>query len=141
LLHELVVCLKVLEVCYGFQQLLVVYVSGKPMQGQGTDGVSHGQLLEGIMNGESMISFMLLHETAFDRSPQLKDWLKDLISCDLEFLTEDDWFEQGHNHFGKGKVHLDGYWHPTLWTGKFIWAPAPAAVWVASEELHKSRMK
>ena len=81
------VCLKVLEVCYGGFQLLVIYVSGKPMQAQGTDGVSHGQLLDGIMNGESMMSFLLLHEAAFDRSPQLKDWLKDFISCDLEFLT------------------------------------------------------
>jgi hypothetical protein len=50
LLDELVVRLKVLEAHYGFQ-LLVIHVSGKRIQAQGTDGVSRGQLTEGVMNG------------------------------------------------------------------------------------------
>jgi hypothetical protein len=105
LLHELVVRLKVLEAHYGFQ-LLVIHVAGKRMQAQGTDGVSWGQLMEGVMNGESMMSFVPLHETALERSPLLKDWLKTYVSSNLEFLSADDWFERGHNHFGKGKIHL-----------------------------------
>jgi hypothetical protein len=131
-LHKLVVRLKVLEAHYGFQ-LLVVHVSGKRMQAQGTDGVSRGQLSEGEMNGEPMMSFVPLHETALERSPKLKGWLKEFISNDLEFLSEDDWFERGHNHFKKGKVHSDGHWRPTLRSGKFVWSPAPAAALVALE--------
>jgi hypothetical protein len=38
LLHELVVCLKVLEAHHGFQ-LLAIHVPGKWMQAQGMDGV------------------------------------------------------------------------------------------------------
>jgi hypothetical protein len=140
LLHELVVRLKVLEAHYGFQ-LLVVHVSGKRMQAQGTDGVSRGQLSEGVMNGQSMMSFMPLHLTALDRSPKLKEWLRSFVSPDLEFLTTDGWFERGHNHFEKGKVHPDGHWRPVLRSGKFVWSPAPAAAWIALEELRKARIK
>jgi hypothetical protein len=140
LLHELVVRLKVLEAHHGFQ-LLVIHVSGKRMQAQGTDGVSRGQLSEGVMNGDPMMSFIPLHLTALDRSPILKDWLKEFISPDLEFLSPNGWFERGHNHFESGKMHDDGHWRPTLRSGKFVWAPAPASAWVALEELRKARIK
>jgi hypothetical protein len=140
LLHELVVRMKVLEAHHGFQ-LLVLHVSGKRMQAQGTDGVSRGQLTEGVMNGESMMSFVPMHESALDRSPKLKDWLKEFVSPDLEFLSADGWFERGHNHFEKGKVHKDGHWRATLRCGKFVWAPPPSAALVALEELRKARIK
>jgi hypothetical protein len=85
LLHELVVHLKVLEAHHGFLQLLVIHVLGKQMmQAQGMDGVSRGQLLEGIMDGESMISFIPFHKTALDWSPTLKGWLTEFISPNLE---------------------------------------------------------
>jgi hypothetical protein len=135
-----VVRLKVLEAHYGFQ-LLVIHVSGKWMQAQGTDGVLRGQLSEGVMNGEPMMSFVPLHLTALERSPQLKKWLKEFVSPDLVFLSENDWLERGHNHFENGKVHNDGHWRPTLRCGKFVWAPALAATWVALEELRKARIK
>jgi hypothetical protein len=140
LLHELVVRLKVLEAHHGFQ-LLVIHVSGKRMQAQGTDGVSRGQLSEGVMNGESMMSFLPLHETALERSPRLKEWLRKFVSPDLVFLSADGWFERGHDHFEGGRVHSDGHWRPTLRSGKFVWAPAPAAAWIALEELRKARIK
>jgi hypothetical protein len=140
LLHELVVRLKVLEAEHGFQ-LLVIHVSGKRMQAQGTDGVSRGQLSEGVMNGESMMSFVPLHETALERSPELKGWLKNFISPNLEFLSADAWFERGQDHFGSGRVHSDGHWRPVLRSGKFVWSPAPAAAWIALEELRKARIK
>jgi hypothetical protein len=140
LLHELVVRMKVLEAHYGFK-LLVIHVSGKRMQAQGTDGVSRGQLSEGVMNGEPMMSYVPLHESALERSPILKDWLKEFISSNLEFLSADGWFERGHNHFGEGKVGSDGHWRATLRSGKFVWAPPPAAAWIALEELRKARIK
>jgi hypothetical protein len=67
-LHELVVHMKVLEAKYNCQ-LLVIHVLGKRMQAQGTDGVSRGQLTEGVMNGESMLSFLPMHETALEQHP------------------------------------------------------------------------
>jgi hypothetical protein len=68
-------------------QLLVVHVSGKRMQAKGTDGASGGQLSEGVTNGQSIMSFMPLHLTAFDCSPKMKEWLRIFVSPDLEFLT------------------------------------------------------
>jgi hypothetical protein len=93
------------------------------------------------MNGEPMIYFIPLHESALDRSPTLKGWLKEFISPDLEFLSADGWFERGHNHFRPGTVHSDGHWRATLRSGKFMWAPPLSAAWIALEELGKARIK
>jgi hypothetical protein len=111
------------------------------MQAQGSDGFPRGQLSEGEMNGESMMSFVPLHLTAVDHSPKLKKWLKEFISPDLVFLSANNWFKRGHNHFESGKVHSDGHWHPPLHCGKFVWAPAPVAAWIVLEELQKARIK
>jgi hypothetical protein len=55
-LHEPVVRMKLLEAKHNFQ-LLVIHVSGEQMKAQGVDGVSSSQLTEGIMHGESILSF------------------------------------------------------------------------------------
>jgi hypothetical protein len=132
--------MKLLEARHGFQ-LLVVHVSGERMKAQGTVGVSRGQLTEGVMNGESMFSFLPMHETPLERFPPLKKWLQDFITPNLTFLDTDGWFERGHDHHGRGSIHSDGHWRPTLVKGNFVWAPAPAAAWVALEELRKARIK
>jgi hypothetical protein len=85
-----------------------------------------GSFRKGVMNGQSMMYFMTLHLTAFDHFPKLKEWLRKFVSPDLEFLTADGWFERGHNHLEKGKIHSDGHWHPVLRSGKFVWALALA---------------
>jgi hypothetical protein len=139
-LHELVVRMKVLEAKYSCQ-LLVVHVAGERMKAQGTDGVSRGQLTEGVMNGESMFSFLPMHETALERHPPLKDWISETMGSDLTFLTTDGWFERGHDHVEGGKIGWDGHWRPILRTGKYVWTPAPAAALVAIEELRKARIK
>jgi hypothetical protein len=111
------------------------------MKAQGTDGVSsRGQLTEGVMNGESMLSFLPMHETALKRHPQLKDWIIETMGTDLTLLKIVGWFERGHDHVDGGKIGWDGHW-PSLQTGKYVWAPAPAAALVALKELRKSRIK
>jgi hypothetical protein len=109
---------------------------------QGTYGISRGQLSEGVMNGESMLLFVPLHKTALECSPVLLDWLKEFISHNLEFLSVEGWFKWGQeDHKDQGIVHSDGHWHPTLYSGKFIWARAPASAWIALEELRKVQTK
>jgi hypothetical protein len=139
-LHALVVRMKFLEAKFDFQ-LLVIHVAGERMQAQGTDGVSRGQLTEGVMNGHSMFAFLPMHETALERYPLLKVWIVDTIGHDLTFLSPDGWFERGHDHIGEGKIGWDGHWRPTLRTGKYVWTPAPAAALPALEELRKARIK
>jgi hypothetical protein len=120
---------------------LVIHVAGERMKAQGTDGVSRGQLTEGVMNGESMFAFLPMHESALQQSALVKNWLKDTVGKDVTFLTPDGWFERGHDHIYSPKVGWDGHWRPTLRSGKFVWTPAPAAAWVALEELRKARIK
>ncbi len=57
LLHELVLRLREAEMEHGFA-LHVVHVAGTRMIAQGTDGLSRGILLEGVVRGEDMLSFV-----------------------------------------------------------------------------------
>jgi hypothetical protein len=58
-LHALVLKLRTLEMTYGMT-IHVVHISGKRMIAQGTDGCSHGSLIEGVMAGADMLSFVNL---------------------------------------------------------------------------------
>ena len=43
---------------------------------QGTDGISRGNLSEGVMAGEKMLNFIPLNLGAVERHPPLLTWLK-----------------------------------------------------------------
>ena len=58
-LFELVLRLRRLEMTVGLI-LRVVHVAGTQMIAQGTDGLSRGNLLEGVMKGEDFLSFVPL---------------------------------------------------------------------------------
>jgi hypothetical protein len=70
-LFDLVLCLKQLEMRTG-AVLNVIHASGKRMMAQGTDGVSRGQMDEGVTAGEDMLSFVPISKSALDRHPPLK---------------------------------------------------------------------
>ena len=57
LLHKLILRLSKTELEYDFT-LYVVHVAGTRMIAQGTDGLSWGICLKGVMRGEDMLSFM-----------------------------------------------------------------------------------
>jgi hypothetical protein len=139
LLHSLLVELRVLQARHGFR-LLVCHCSGKRMIAQGTDGVSRGQLDEGVLNGNDMMSYIPLHLSAIQRHPRIESWIKSWLGPTAETLTPEDWFERGHDMKG-GRVSADGFWRPTIKAGKFIWAPPPGAALPALEELRKARIK
>ena len=44
------------------------------MIAQGADGLSSGALTEVLMKGETMRSFVLLHQSALQRDQKLKPW-------------------------------------------------------------------
>jgi hypothetical protein len=66
-------------------QAVVMHVSGKRMIAQGTDGVSRGNLLEGVGSGTYMMSFIPLHLSTVERHPSMVQWLKGWIGEDVEF--------------------------------------------------------
>ena len=94
-LFEIVLRLRKLE----FQSKIKIYfihVAGTRMISQGTDGLSRGDLREGVMRGAGMLSFVPLHLSAVERSESLKSWVTSWMSPSLsknesiEFLNEVD---------------------------------------------------
>jgi hypothetical protein len=77
-------------------EIIFSHVAGTRMIAQGTDGVSRGLLTEGVTTGVDMLSFIPLHLSALERSPQLKPWVKSWLGDDTEFLTPEQWFSRGH---------------------------------------------
>ena len=121
-------------------QILVTHVSGKRMIAQDTDGLSRGQLGEGVMSGIEMLNFVPLHLSALDRTPGLDCWVASWIGEPLIILEPQDWFERGHDVAG-GQMGVDGFWRPIIKPGVYLWSPPPAAADVALEQLRIARIK
>jgi hypothetical protein len=121
-------------------KIVVSHVSGKRMIKEGTDGVSRGQLREGVTLGKSMLSFIPLNEDPLDRSPKLKALIKSWAGDVSEFLVPEDWFERGHDH-QSGSMDTGGFWSPSVATGTFIWTLPRGAAEAALEELRKACLK
>ena len=136
-LFELVLRLRKAELMGGLR-LHVVHVSGKRMIAQGTDDLSRGNLIEGVMAGRSMIDFVPLHQMAFERSSNLMKWLKTWLPEDSQLLSTEEWYTLGHGLRG-GEQNLEKVWMPTYNKSCKIWAPAPAAAYEAMAELVRAR--
>ena len=87
LLHKIVLRLRTLEMSCGMT-IHVVHISGKRMIVQGTDGCSRGSLMEGVMAGADMLTFVDLGKGSIDRHPPLLEWVHAWSGrSDLEALT------------------------------------------------------
>lgn len=139
LLFELVLRLRLLEMEGGLR-LHVVHVAGTRMQAQGTDGLSRGSLMEGIMAGHTMMEFVLLAETALERLADVLPWLESWWKG-ARVLTPAQWFWEGHGIVG-GHRNEEGIWVPeTVERRSYVWALPPTVAGVAVEELIKARHK
>ena len=119
---------------------LVTHVSGNRMKSQGTDGISRGEMKEGVSVGECMLKFCPWGQNALERSTHLRKWLTETFGKHIEYLTPNDWFRRGHDHIEKYK-DTKGFWRIKTKPGTFIWTPPPAAADAALEELRKARLK
>lgn len=138
-LFELVVRFRKIQLVYGMQ-VTVSHVSGKRMIYQGTDGVSRGNLKEGVGSGMEMLQFIPLHKGAIDLHADLLDWVKSWAGESFEYLTPNGWFTRGHNHFG-GHRDKSGFWRIETKPGIFLWAPPPAAAEASLEQLRRALIK
>lgn len=141
-LHELILSLKLLET-NGTCKIHFVHVAGTRMIAQGADGLSRGNLTEGVMGDKEMSDFVPLHLNALERSNKLEDWIRswlDNSKIKSEVLTPNGWFDRGHDLNG-GEKNCDGMWIPKYKDGVYIWAPPPAAAEAALEQLRKARHK
>ena len=144
-LFDLVVRLRRLDMAGGLR-LHMSHIAGTRMIASGVDGLSRGNLSEGLLlqpSPSAFSSFVPLHLSALARSPSLLTWLRAWIPYrGISPLSPTDWYIQGHGLSGKGRALPDGGWDPELSSHKwFLWDPAPAAAGAAVEELGASRHK
>ena len=142
-LHELISRLHQLELTCGVK-LKLCHVSGTRMIEQGSDGLSRGNLEEGVMAGKLMGSFIPLHLTALDRNEELLDWIRSWVEDEinkLELLEPKDWYTRGHDHGTGVRKNIDGFEMGTYRTGTFVWAPPPGAALACLQQLRKARLK
>ena len=143
LLFELVLRLRNLEMKF-MCKINIIHVAGTRMIEQGTDGLSRGDMLEGVCRGDTMTSHIPLARTALERSAPLLDWINSWFSDggkhEVEVLKPEGWFERGHDIIGDA-ANCDGRWIPKYQSGNFIWAPAPAGAKFAAEQLRHARHK
>jgi hypothetical protein len=118
-LHNLVLCLRVLEMKLGVR-IWVVHVSGSRMIMTGIDGVSRGDMNAGVMAGADMLSFVSQNLSAMHRSPKLTNWLQSWVGDGANFLEPSQWPKIHENH------------------GTYVWSPPPAAAPAALEWLDES---
>lgn len=138
-LFDLVVRFRRIQLVYGMQ-VMVSHVSGKRMIQQGTDGVSRGNMKEGVGSGLDMLQFIPLHQGAIERHGILLDWIKEWAGKNVELLSPTQWFTRGHDQLG-GHRDKAGFWRIKTKPGVFLWAPPPAAAKAAIEQLRRALIK
>ena len=126
---------EVLHLMFRLHQILmkgnafihVVWVAGKRMIAQGSDGLSRSDLTSGVLRGQSMLDYVPLHLSASERQPQgtstlLKRIMGDRFNRALR-MEPQDWFTA-----------------PQDTDGIFIWEPPPCladvAIYMMSEAWH-----
>ena len=105
---------------------MIRHVAGTRIISQGTDGLSRGDMLEGVIKGREMLSYVPLHLSALNRDLSLQNWictwLKDGGFRFPEFLEPEDWYKKGHDIRGYRK-YVDGVSMSSYSKGTFIWSP------------------
>jgi hypothetical protein len=135
-LHALVLSLRTLKMTFGMT-IHIIHISGKRMIMQGTDGCSRGSLMEGVMAGADMLTFVDLARGGIECHPPLLEWICSWSGRPhLKALSPEGWFKEGHGITG-GEVDGHRICIPTHCKGNqmFLWAPALAVADAAMEEL------
>ena len=130
-LNDIILRLRMLEMKTG-SILHVIHIAGTRMKEAGIDGLSRGDLLEGMMKGAHPLEFIPLDEDAAERAgPSLENWIsswwedeKNLPWCgaSLVRLNPEDWFNL-----------------PNI-AGPRLWIPPPAAMETIVELFSEDRL-
>jgi hypothetical protein len=97
-LHKMILELRKIEMESQFI-IHFIWIAGKQMTAQGSDGLSRGDFSSGVMNGQHFLDQLPLHETALERQHELNS---KLLAClpgnDWKFASTEDWFYQVFQH-------------------------------------------
>jgi hypothetical protein len=90
--------------------ITVIWVAGTRMIEQGTDGLSRGDLFNGILAGGRFLDYVPLNKGATELAPKLEGWLGTSFprKGGWSVLDKEGWFEKGYTD------------------GNHIWSPPPA---------------
>jgi hypothetical protein len=140
-LFTLIIRLRLLEMS-GQLRIHMIHVAGSRMIDQGTDGLSRGDYVSGVMAGQSMLSFIPLHESALHHQVALLPWIRTWFpDPGVQPLTPEGWYTTGQG-WGADAYTSEGYWYPVpSTTPAYLWAPAPAAASATVDALALSRFK
>ena len=110
---------------------------------QGTDGLSRGNLFEGVLTGKDMMSFIPINLSAIERQIEVLSWIRKWTGLKLlEPLTPRDWIWRGQGLSDYPERNVDGIEIPQESNeGVMLWAPPPCVADVAVEYLRKSFLK
>ncbi|KAL7564156.1 hypothetical protein ACA910_021131 [Epithemia clementina (nom. ined.)] len=122
LLFELVLQLKCLEMT-GSIFVHVIWVAGTRMIAQGTDGLSRGDLMHGVLAGVNMLQYVSLNLTSEERQPGLSDFFISLARDSFTFVS----------------LNAEGWFGRSFEIGNFLWIPPPAADDVTVEKMCESK--
>ena len=70
-----------------------IWILGKRMISQGTDGVSWADLLSVEIGGQNFLKYLPLDETAFEKQQGLTKNLLSWVDKGLQVATTEDWFD------------------------------------------------
>ena len=121
-LHQMILELRKMEI-RGELVVHFIWISGKRMITQGTDGLSQANVSSGVMGGAKFLDFLPLNETAFERQNTLEGHVKSWVDNRWKVATTENWFDE---------VNADSN---TGW----IWCPPPALAKTAVEQLCEVR--
>ena len=138
-LFELVLRMKVIQLKHA-TKIHVIHVAGTRMISQGTDGLSRGNLFEGVLTSGDMLSHVPIHLGACERSGLLLDWIREWTSEPmLKPLRPEEWIWRGQGLAPYTMKNLDGMSMPVEGEEEvFLWSPAPCVADVALEYIRKS---
>jgi hypothetical protein len=88
-LFNLILRLRALEM-YGDLIIHLVWIAGMQMIEQGTDGISRGDLVTGVMSGTHMLTFSPLDTGMDQRAPWLVDWVASASGDEWNVLNPRD---------------------------------------------------
>jgi hypothetical protein len=121
-LHQLVERIRAMEMV-GAIFVHLVWVAGTRMIAQGTDGLSRGDLSNGVLGGEHMLQHVPLNETVLDRCFEAVEWLQSSVTGgNWRVLESEDWFDRVHTT-----------------DGSFFWFPPPSIADIAVEQLCEAK--
>ena len=130
-LNDIIFRLRMVERKYGLI-LHVIWIAGTRMKKAGIDGLSRGDLLEGMMAGADPLSFVPLNEDASERSHgRVEEWVNSWWTGEdgeswcgrpLKLLRPEDWFT----------LYLE--------ESPRLWLPPPAAMETVVELFNEDRL-